>query len=289
MRTILVPARGSEGEEGIFETALAVAKPLSAHLDFYHVKMSVGEAAENAPYVGFAMGAGLVHVLDELQADERTRSSDARGRIEKFCSRHRIPLLDRPKAQKQLSASWCEETGVCMPLMMARARHSDLIVVGRPMRGDHLPENLLERLLLESGRPVLVAPAHAVRTLTGTIMVCWKECREAAHALTAAMPLMRRAAQVVLVSVAENDDEIAAAAVNGLAAQMRWHGIHAVPRCIAADGRAVATALAAAAQDCVADLVVMGGYTHSRIREIIFGGCTHAFLRAADRAVLLVH
>jgi len=289
MRTILVPARGSETDESIFETALAAAKPLAARLDFYHVKMGIGEAAVSAPYVGFAMGAGLTHALDELRLHEQTRSVDAHDRVVKFCRRHGVPLLDRPPALPQLSASFCEQAGEVMGLIMARARHSDSVVLGRPGRDDHWREDLLERLLLESGRPVLVAPSRGVRTLVGTIMVCWKECREAAHAVTAAMPLLRRADRVLIVGVSENGDNGALPAVNGLAAQMRWQGIDAEPRSMAADGRAVASVLSAAAQDCGADLIVMGGYSRGRIREMIFGGCTDAFLRSADRAILLVH
>lgn len=289
MRTILVPVRGGEADDSIFETALAAAKPLAAHVDFHHVKMGVGEAAASAPYVGFAMGAGLTHALDELQLDEQTRSVDARDRVAKFCRRHGVPLVEKPQARPGLSASWCEQAGEPMPLIMARARHSDLAVLGRPRRGDHLPEDLLERLLLESGRPILVAPPRGVRMLIGTIMVCWKECREAAHAVTAAMPLIRRADRVLIAGVSENGEYGAPPAVNELAAQMLWQGIDAEPRSIAADGRAVASVLAATAQDCGADLVVMGGYGHGRIREMIFGGCTDAFLRSADRAVLLVH
>lgn len=289
MRSILVPARGSDADESVFETALAAAKPLNAHIDFYHVQRGVGEAAANAPHVGFAMGAGLTQALDELQVEEQTRSLAAHTRVASFCRRHRVPLLERSQAPTELSASWCEESGESMPLLMARARHSDLVVLARPRRDDHLPQDLLERLLLDSGRPILLAPSSGARTLTGTIMVCWKECREAAHALTAAMPLIRRASRVLLVGVAENDGDDALMAVNGLAAQMRWQGIHAQPRCVASDGRAISVVLLATAQHCAADLVVMGGYTHSRAREMIFGGCTEAFLRAADCAVLLVH
>lgn len=288
MRTILVPAGGSESDKTIFETALLAARSLSAHLDFYHVRVTAGEAALNAPYAGFAMGAGLSNTLDQLQAEANVRLNAARETVEKFCGRHRIPILDKPHGRNEVSASWCEEAGESMPLMIRRARHSDLVIIGRK-HADHLPNDLLERLLLESGRPILVSAPDATPTPIKTAMVCWKECAQAAHAVTAAMPLLRCAARVVVVSVAENGDDDAVTAVDGLARQMLWHGIHAHAQCIAPDGRSVANVLMAAATDCKADLVVMGGYSHSRIREIIFGGCTDAFLRTADRAVLLVH
>lgn len=289
MKTILVPAGGGCSDNGIFETALAAARPLAAHLDFYHVKVDAGEAIANTPHACFAMGAGLYNTLDQLHAEAQTRLNAARDHVEKFCNRYSIPMFDRPPAGNEVSASWCEEGGESMPLIIRRARHSDLVVVGRQRHRDGLPEDLLERLLLKSGRSILVAPSRTTRTLIGTTMVCWKECAEAAHAVTAAMPLLRRAARVVIVSVSENDDDGALGAVDGLARHLAWHGIHAQPQCIAADGRSVASVLLSAVQDCEADLVVMGGYSHSRIREIIFGGCTEAFLRTAECAVLLVH
>ena len=220
MRTILVPAGGSESDKTIFDTALLAARSLSAHLDFYHVRVTAGEAALNAPYAGFAMGAGLSNTLDQLQAEANTRLIAAHDIVEKFCGRHRIPMLDKPHGRNEVSASWCEEAGESMPLIIRRARHSDLVVIGRKQHRDHLPDDLLERLLLESGRPILVSAPHATPTPIKTAMVCWKECAQAAHAVTAAMPLLRCAARVVVVSVAENGDDDAVTAVDGLARQM---------------------------------------------------------------------
>jgi len=289
MKTILVPAGGGESDQGVFETALAAAMPLAAHLDFYHVRVGLGEAAANTPYADFAMGTGLCNTLGQLRTEVETRAAAARDHVEAFCSRNRIPMLDAPRGREEVSAGWCEEAGESLPLLMRRARHRDLVVVGRQRRPNHLPQDFLERLLLQTGRPTLIAPPLAPRTLTGTTMVCWKECVEAAHAVTAATPLLRRAERIVIVSVSENGGAGELAAVSDVARQMAWHGIRAETRCIAANGRSTAKMLSSAARDCQADLVVMGGYGHNRMREIIFGGCTDAFLRAADSAVLLVH
>ncbi len=288
MKTIFVPVGGGEGDARVFETARAAAVPLKAHLSFYHVKVGAGEAISNTPHADFAMGPGLWSTLGRLRTEGEARSAAARRHVEDFCRQHGIPLRERPNELERVSASWCEEAGRCLPLLLSRARHSDLVVVGRH-RLEHLPKDLVERLLLESGRPILVAPAHPVQNLTSTAMVCWKECIEAAHAVTAAMPLLSRSARVLIVSVCEDGDADAATAVEDMARQMAWHGIHAEARCVTAAGRPAARVLSTAAQECEASLVVMGGYGHNRIREIIFGGCTEAFLRAADRPVLLVH
>ena len=289
MKTILVPAGGGDSDSGIFETALAAARPLAAHLDFYHVKIEAGEAAINTPHAGFVMGRAVNNTLDRLHADTQSRFKAARDHVEEFCRKYDIPMLDRPNGRTEVSASWTDESGDSTPLIIRRARHSDLVVAGRRRSRNHLPDDLLERLLIKSGRPILVAPSSAAQSLTGTAMVCWKECAEAAHAVTAAMPLLRHAGQVVIVAVSEDDDYSALASVDDLARRMAWHGIHAQPQCIAPNGRAVAQVLSGAARDLRADLVVMGGYSQSRIKEMIFGGCTETFLRAAECAVMLVH
>lgn len=289
MKTILVPAGGGESDQAVFATALAVAKPLAAHLDFYHVLVGPGEAAVNTPHADFAMGPGLWTTLDQAWTEAATRSAAARAHVEDFCRRNAVPFRNRPSELAEISASWSTEEGESMPLLIRRARHSDLVVLGRQSRHDQLPKDLLERLLLQSGRPILAVPTVGKEVLCGTSMVCWKECGEAARAVTAAMPLLKKAQRVVIVTVAERGDARAPAAAGELADSLAWHGIRAEARAVSANGSAVADTLAAAAAELAPDLIVMGGYGHNRIREIIFGGCTDAFLRARDRAVLLVH
>lgn len=219
IKTILVPAGGSESDLGVFKTALAAARPFAAHLDFYHVTVDAGEAAANIPHAGFAMGAGLVNALTELRTEEQARLVAARDHVRTFCRQHGIAMRDKQEG-RSVSASWCEESGYSTSLITRRARCSDLVVMGRKTRSNHLPGNLIERLLLESGRPILLAPSQAERRSYGTILVCWKECREAAHAVTAAMPLLRQAARVFIVNILENEDDEEAAAADGIVRQM---------------------------------------------------------------------
>jgi|ERR1700761_4618546 len=289
IKIILVPAGGSESDRGIFETALAVAVPFAAHLDFYHLTVDACEAAENIPHVGFAMGAGLVNTLTELRTEEQERLSAARDQVEAFCHQHGIAMREKPQDCNAVSASWCEESGDSRSLFMRRARCSDLIVMGRSRHRNHLPANLLERLLLESGRPILLAPTEETKPINGTIMVCWKDCREAVHALIAAMPLLRQAARVFIVNVDEGGDDGGMAAIDRVARQLLCHGIHAATCHVTSDGRPVADKLSSAAQELEAGLMVMGTYSRRPISELLFGGCTQSFLGAADRPILLAH
>lgn len=288
MKSILVPVAGSDNDEAVFQTALAAARPLSAHLDFFHVHVSVAEAARHTPHVDFATGPALRHALTELHAEASTRSALARRHVDEFCQRSGVVMVDEPSAFPAVSATWREEQGNSLERIMRQARHSDLIVMGRHTRPDGLPADLTELLLLGCGHPIIVAPARPPRSLTATVMICWKESAESARAVAAAMPLLTKADRVFLVSAPEAHDDTGGSA-GEVARQLAWNGIRAEVRPLRADGRSTVELLSSAARDCGADLVVMGGYGYSRMRETIFGGCTEAFLHNADTAVFLMH
>jgi hypothetical protein len=180
IKTILVPTSGGSTDPAVFDTALAAARLFSAHLDFCHVRLEAGQALRYVPHAGFASGAALREALDTLGAEGRARSVAAVRLIEEFCLREKVVLADVPPDAEQVSASWSQHDGPVHDHVLTRARHSDLVVMGRDKGANGLPPDLLRLLLLESGRPILVAPPRARPRLTGTVMLCWKEAREPA-------------------------------------------------------------------------------------------------------------
>jgi nucleotide-binding universal stress UspA family protein len=288
IKTILVPTSGSNADPSVFDTALAAARLFSAHLDFCHVRIEAGEALRYVPHAGFASGAALREALDTLGAEGQARSVAGLRHIQEFCAREHVMLTDAPLNVDEVSASWSQHDGPAHDHLLTRARHSDLVVMGRDKGANGLPPDLLRLLLLESGRPILVAPPRARPSLTGTVMLCWKEAREPARAATAAMPFLAKAGRVVVVTVNgrawERTDGLA-----DLVHQLGWHRIRAEPRVVKSGGRPVAEVLASAADEFKADLLVMGGYGHRPLREDLFGGCTRSFLEGAEVPVLALH
>jgi nucleotide-binding universal stress UspA family protein len=287
MRSILVPIGGSETDHPLFETALAAARPFAAHLQFVHVHVGAGEAAVHVPHAAFAMGPALSNALSDLDAEARFRSAAAAQHFRDFCLRSKVEIRDAPEQSKGVTASWHEEAGHALRRITLRARHNDLVVIGRARRANGLPVDFIEELLIGCGRPVVISHATPMPTLTGTIMVCWKESAEAARAVSAAMPLLARANRVVVVSVAENED--LTETLSDVARHLAWNGVHAQTRIIAPNGTAIPDLLASAARECDADLMVLGAYGHSRMHEVLFGSCTQSVIRNADRPVLLMH
>jgi nucleotide-binding universal stress UspA family protein len=288
MKSFLIPIGGSTTDGALFATAVAAARPFSSHLNFLHVHVGPGQAAANTPHMEFAMGPALSNALRDLDAEAKARSAVAAQHFREFCARSMVEICDVPDQGKGVTASWQEEDGHALRRILFHARHNDLVVVGRAKTANGLPADFLEELLLGCGRPVLIASSARAPAPTGTIMVCWKETAEAARAVNAAMPFLIHARRVVIVSVAETGENLAEA-VGEVTRQLAWNGVRSEVRTLAANGAAIPGLLSSAAQDCNADLMVLGAYGRSRMREILFGSCTQSVIQNADMSVLLTH
>jgi nucleotide-binding universal stress UspA family protein len=286
MKSILVPIGGSDTDEPAIATALSAARPFSSHLEFIHVRIGAGEAAANIPHTSFAMGPALAGALKDLDDKAAARSAAAAQHFRELCARANIEIRDAPGGAQAVTASWREVDGRAPKRIMFAARHSDLVVIGRARKPNGLPEDFLEELLVGCGRPILIAPSTPPKTLVGTVMICWRESAEAARAVSCAMPLLTNANKVVAVTVAERDEDHTESMAE-LASHLAWNGVTAEVKVI--KGPDPAARLAEAARACEADLIVLGAYGHSRLRELLLGGCTRSFLRHADRPVLMVH
>jgi nucleotide-binding universal stress UspA family protein len=287
-KTILVPATGSNTDDVAFASALAVARKFDAHLNFLHVRVDAAAMAATMAQdgSGAAMITGLVDRIDEEASQREERGKQA---FQRFCERERLPIMEgpRPTGQPGLSAEWLREVGDESYWAVEHGRSVDLLVIGRPREDQGVSLDTIERAVLGSGRPLLIPPATGLAALPDTIVIAWKAAPEAARAVTAAMPLLHTAKQIVIVTVAEekgpSDDESAR-----LMATLHWHGLSASTLHLRPERAGAADTLLAAA-GAQGALVVMGAYGHSRMREWIFGGFTQQVLRGAEVPVLMMH
>jgi nucleotide-binding universal stress UspA family protein len=284
IRTILVPATGTDADDAVFTAALAVARHLGAHLDFLHVRIDPAEVAAALATDSGAFVTGSV--IEWLAGEAAQREESARKTVESFCDRERL-VLDAAAGEPQtVSAGWHREIGREGDWVAEYGRASDLLVVGRPVQDGALMLETLEAALFDTGRPLLIpGPAPVVPE---TIAIAWKSSREAARAVTAAMPLLVKAKRAAILVAAENEriDQESAAR---LCTTLRRHDLAAEVRHVQLASRGVAQALLAEASEIGAGLMVMGGYGHSRFREFVFGGVTEHVIRAASIPVLMAH
>lgn len=284
MKTILTFVGGGERDEVILQTALAAAIPLSAHLDCLHAHVPSTLAARHAN-LDFAHGAALKGALDKLRNDSDTFSLVAAKHVRAFCASEGIDMCERPTGGENVTASYLEERSNELECLSSHSSQRDLVVMGRLRQKQGLAQDTLEHIVRNSGRPVLAAASAAPRTLTDTIMVCWKDNASTAAAVVDAAPLLAKARRVVFVSIAKRDDGLAAA-ITATARELA--GIEVEVQIIPANG-SIPDVLAVAADQCRADLLVMGAYGRSRGRQILFGSCTDKLLARSDRPILLRH
>jgi nucleotide-binding universal stress UspA family protein len=169
------------------------------------------------------------------------------------------------------------------------ARRFDLAVVGQDNPDQEQSETLVaEGALFESGRPLVMVPyIHKKGLKLDRVMVCWDGSRPAARAIADAMPLLTRARQVDVVIVEQaKSDEMPGADV---AEHLARHGLKVAIQRISRGDIDIKDVLLNYAADSVADLVVMGGYGHSRMRELILGGVTRGMLASMTLPTLLSH
>jgi nucleotide-binding universal stress UspA family protein len=286
IKTILVPATGTDSDSAVFASALTVARQFAAHLEFLHVRpdaaaMAVAMAADGG---GATMIASLINQLED---DANRREEKAKRIFQGFCEREGLALQEAPVDLPGPSTRWLREIGAEPYWVAEHGRAADLLVIGRPGEDEGVSLDTIEGALVDSGRPLLILPASPMTALPETIAIAWKATPEAARALTGALPFLSFAKQIVILTVAE-DQRASEQEADRLMASLRWHGVPVLARHLQPDGGSPADTLLSAALEYTA-LLVMGGYGHSRLREWIFGGFTLRVLRGAEVPVLMVH
>ena len=289
IKDIFVPLSGTSTDDSVLATALAVARPLAAHMAFYHVRLSTSEAAVRSPHVQYCPGPVLGNALARLDVREGALSLGARQRVEASCALHDIAVRSEPGAAPGISAQLWEEVDQKDPAFVVHARHHDATVLARPRRRDLVSYNLIETVLKQSGRPVIIAADATPPRSLATIAVGWNDTAAAARALGAAMPLLGAAQRVLLVGIA--DDERIRQGLNQVCRSLAWHGIdaHVCSMKRRASKPPVDVELLDAAANLGADLLVVGGYGHMPLREIAFGGVTQSLIENAELPVFMMH
>ena len=291
LRDILVVLDDSPASETRLAIAIALAQQHNAYLtglstlELLTPARSVvqprGTLETDAPPEAALLNWGAARPSEYPDAD--TQLAETAERIE-TAFRERLRL-------SSVAGEWRVASGRISEAVVRQARHGDLIILGQVDPSHPPPANrhLVEDVLLTSGRPTLVVPyIGQFRTVGTNILVAWNSGREAARAVHDAIPLLARAASVTLLVVSPRGQEIATDEAD-LIDHLARHGIHAKADRTVAPDISVSDTLLSYAADVSADLLVAGGYGHSRLRERLLGSITHDLLQHVTLPVLLSH
>lgn len=285
IRKLLVPFAPSEGGRQALQTAFAVARTFAAHVEVLHVRPDPQEAV---PLLGEGVSGAMVEELINLtEREAAARAAEASRLFEELRSGAGFPLADKPTLEGP-TTRWVERTGREEDVTVEHGHLCDLIVVGRAAsEADATAAATLRAVLFESGRPVMLAPTPPPPRCGERLAVAWNDSAEAARGVAGALPFLKHA-QSVFVFTATSEKTLAASA-NRLVDFLGWHGVTAEIGHLPEGRASVGEALLDAASAVEANLLVMGAYTHSRLRQLILGGVTHHVLEHAKIPMLMAH
>ncbi|MBF0268201.1 MAG: universal stress protein [Alphaproteobacteria bacterium] len=267
------------------ESALAIGRAFSAHVTALHVKADPSNAV---PLLGEGMSGGMIEEMmsvAEKEANEKAKL--ARAMFDEIVAAAKIPLIATPPAPSEASVAFYEEAGLEEEIVARKGRLADLIVLTRPEGETDLPAaTTLNAALFETGRPVLMT-GKSLSEAARRIAIAWNGSAEAARALAAAMPFLTR--DGVSVALLVGEEEGRAAYGRSVQEYLAWHGVACEIRLFAAHGGQTGESLLHEMEQFKADMLVMGAYTHSRLRQLIMGGVTRHVVANCSVPVLFAH
>ena len=277
MKTFLVPTELHEAMLPTLETALLLARRTGAVLHGFPLS-PIGYALSSAEVLG-----GLVWT--EPPGNDEEQAAKSRLIWDTFMRDRGVPM--GTEATERPAAQWRHACGDDV-FLGDHGRSFDLVVVGRPSRNAGGPRlSTFESALFETGRPVLVAPHRAPGTIGDRVVVVWNGSTETARAIAFALPLLRDAGRVVVLTV--EGAMVPGPTGQEIAAYLAAHGIAAEVEHGAAKGRTAGERTLECAAGLNADLLIKGAYTQSRLRQMIFGGVTSHILAHAEVPVFMAY
>jgi nucleotide-binding universal stress UspA family protein len=256
IRKILLPLTGTNPSEEALATALMIANRWSAHVVALHIRR-----------------------------DSSDRADAVRSLFEQLVTRQNVPVQETYAGSGHASASFTVVTGREADVVAQQARLADLTVVPHPDAGDDVSSDALHAVLFDSGRPVLISPQIEPTSIGTRVCLAWNGTAESAESALSAMPWMRTAEAIRILS-AEGYQRHGPGAPE-LAAYLALHGINADIEMFHPVRNSVGTGLLRAARLFGCDLLSMGAYSHSRLRQLILGGVTQYVLENSTLPVMM--
>ncbi len=284
MKTILVPLEDSATAPAALAVAWMAAKRFGSTIEALYVRRALPGVVV-ADIGGYA--AATPDLMQSFEQEDQQRATQVRAKFDEFLAAHGVKLGDPARADTP-GATWTEDNQPGDQAIGMYARLFDTTVVGRPVAGHSAPAmSTLEAVLFESGRPILIAPPKPPASLGETIVINWNGSSETARTMALALPFLAKASRIVVVSV--EGVTVPGPGAAAVARYLKHNGIAAQLRELPADSRGGGATVLAEAKSLGADLLIKGAYTHSRLRQMIFGGATSHILAEAEIPVFMAH
>lgn len=286
---ILVPVFGYDADRTALDAALTLAKKNGAHISARHIKV---DPMESVPLM-VDVGVAATELIEAVERHAETRSKAAAATFEAWRSERGLTIDDTPSLRTNVTTAFKTLEGAEDELIIKYGRLTDVVVVGRPS-GEEAGDQVLSRMedaLFGAGQPVLLVPnglgqPTLDKLVTGPALISWNGSIEATRAVSQALDLLRGMSEVRVLSVKEGKKDRHPAA--DLVRYLAWEGVAASVIEAGQTGSA-AEQILTTAKTVDAGFVLMGGYSHGRLRQLMLGGVTSHMMDHADLPVLMAH
>ncbi|NOT42287.1 MAG: universal stress protein [Alphaproteobacteria bacterium] len=285
-RKILVPLTGAVRDAHVLAAAFEVAKAFGSHVAGVFVRP---DPSEVLPYLGEGVSAGVVQeIMDASRASANRAAAAARATLDEAARKAGAATFDIAQAGTGVGVSFHVRDGLSEDVVAQEARLSDLVVFDTPADAkDVTTRAMLESALLNGRKPLLLVPHKPSKIVGAKAAIGWDGGAAAAHAVSAAIPLLSRAEAIEILNVTSGPLDVMQ--MDRLRDYLRLQGLTAAEHGINPGSQGTATALIDGAMRAGAGLLVIGGYGHSRLREFVLGGVTRHVFANVTMPILMAH
>lgn len=283
IRDVLVPLFPGVPFDAQLEVAADLALRIKAHTNVVFTRPDPVIAAAMVP----EMVAAASVVAEAIEVEGKRAQAAAFEAVDRWRIAYGLLAAEEDVPAGSTAAAWHERVGSIAGTMVEIGRLCDIAILPKPDSYEAVTEEAFAAMVFDTGRPAIVTPRSVPLSLFHHIVVAWNGSLQAARAIDGAMPILRQAEKVSIFAPSEDVEGMSYRL--GLLEHLSWHGIAAEYLDTENEPADIGKALLDSTTAAHGTMIVMGAYSHSRIREAVLGGVTRHVLRHADVPVLMMH
>ena len=286
IKTILVPLMGLPTDQHALDIAYRAGQRLDAHVTALY---AAPDPRNTVAYLGEGMTSAMIEdFIATAEKETGSKLRAARQTYDGVRGNWNVPVRESAKEGLGFSTAFTVADGRPDDMMAERGRVADLIVTGLPGTNDDATlAAVVHAAIIDTNRPVMVTPPKVHTDPFRKIAIAWNGSAPSAHAVARALPFLTAAEKVVVLGV--QDTEFGGPPAPTAVDYLAWHGVTADTVHVEPGSKPVGIALLEAAGNAGADMLIMGAYSQSRVRRLIFGGVTRDILESAGLPVMMAH
>lgn len=288
-KSIIFPFSGNKREFLCLEYSFLFAKKFGSQVRIINIIPDPNTAMIAAfPTIGPAVPAFGDFVNDLVKLNEKEKNV-LMAKCQEVAKNHGIRFSDKSKETLSPSAIFEHKTGLASQIISDSGRYSDIVIIDRDIEkaGESYSDAIIASIF-QTGRPTVIIPnSYSKESIAERIVIAWNDSRESSRALASSLPLLKKAKEVFAINV--TDEKKKSSSLDRLVSYLEIHDIGVEAKAIDSRGGSAGEIILKEAKKVNSDLIVMGAFSHSRIRQMVLGGVTSHMLEKTEIPIIMAH